>query len=263
MPLETLAGPEISALMAQAQQRLGPDAVILSVCRAGRLFELVAADPETAAQHERGPAAAPAREGGSRIIALVGPTGAGKTTTIAKLANHPRVFGKQSVGLLCLDTYRIGGAEQLRIYAELSHLPIEVCYDEEDLAGALRRLEDCELILVDTAGRGPRGAADQAATRAQLARLRPDEVHLTLPAGLQPPLVEQLVREYQSRGVTHLLATKLDEYPEEQTTFQLAHAIGLPMRWVTNGQTVPDDIGPAPAPLAQVARVRRVKAGAA
>lgn len=265
MPLETLAGPEVPALMAQARARLGPDAVILSVCRAGRLFELVAADPATAAQHGRAPVpmGLSDRNDGRRIIALVGPTGAGKTTTIAKLANHPSAFGRQAVGLLCLDTYRIGGVEQLRIYGELSNLPVEVSYDAGDLPGALKRLADCEVLLVDTAGRGPRGAADQAATRAQLARLRPDEVHLAVPAGLQPALVQQIVREYQVRGVTHLLATKLDEFADERAIFEAARAAGLPMRWVATGQHVPDDLESAAGRLAGATPTRQARAGAA
>src|SRR5262249_4279501 len=78
------------------------------------------------------------------VIALVGPTGAGKTTTMAKLANHSQAFGGRRVGILCLDTYRIAGVEQARQYAELSKLPFEVAWDTAGLARALRRLKDCE-----------------------------------------------------------------------------------------------------------------------
>jgi flagellar biosynthesis protein FlhF len=176
------------------------------------------------------------------VVALVGPTGAGKTTTIAKLARHPKVFDGLPVGVLCLDTYRIGAVEQLRIYAEISGLPLEVAYEAADLQRALRRLRDCEIVLVDTAGRGPAGLKDSVETRAQLERLEPAEVHLTLPAGLQPLLARRVLADHRAYGVTHVLATKLDEYPGDATVFEIAAESGLPMRWFTNGQEVPMDL---------------------
>src|SRR5688572_17599736 len=130
------------------------------------MFEVAAADPATAA---RGPAIAttspdpdlelmvPARSGrGSLVIALVGPTGAGKTTTIAKLATHPSVFGERTVGLIGLDTYRIGAVDQLRTYAEIARLPFEIAYTVEDAERARQRLAKCDVILIDAPGRSPK-----------------------------------------------------------------------------------------------------------
>jgi len=176
------------------------------------------------------------------VIALVGPTGAGKTTTIAKLARHPRVFRGLPVGLLCLDTYRVGAVEQLAIYADIAQLPLEVAHEPGDLPRALRRLRGCEIVLVDTAGRGPASRADSAETRAQLESLRPAEVHLTLPAGLDRRHARRVIADHTPYGVTHLIATKLDEFPEDGTVFALADELGLPMRWTTNGQEVPMDL---------------------
>ena len=144
MPTETFRGPDFPTLLAQAQAVFGEDAIVVSSRRvsadpaAG--FELVAADPASSSLRRRhvplpvhesavtgmAPTLAvdlAVRGGPPVVIALVGPTGAGKTTTIAKLANHPEVFGGHAVGLLCLDTYRIGAVEQSRIYAELSRAP--------------------------------------------------------------------------------------------------------------------------------------------
>jgi flagellar biosynthesis protein FlhF len=180
------------------------------------------------------------------VVALVGPTGSGKTTTIAKLANHPQAFGGARVGLLCLDTYRIGGVEQSRQYAELSRLPLEVAWDAADVGRALRRLRDCAIVLVDTPGRGPRAAADLRETQVRLLELAPDEVHLVVPAGLQPALARRLVSAHLPLGVTHLLPTKLDEFPDERGAFELARQFALPMRWVTDGQEVPRDLQLAP-----------------
>ncbi|MGE0351713.1 MAG: hypothetical protein AB7Q69_00620 [Gemmatimonadales bacterium] len=265
MPLETFSGRDIPALLTHAQAVLGVDAVVLSVRRSsGGGFELVAADPESAGAAERAAPRKLIRAGqcgmiprldagpsgnGPAFIALVGPTGAGKTTTIAKLATHPHVFGGRRVGLLCLDTYRIGGVEQSRIYAEIAKIPIEVAYEAGDLAAATRRLRDREVVLVDTAGRGPAVRADVKATFDQLRRLRPLEVHLVVPAGLRPQLARRVVAEYRPRGVTHLLASKMDEFPGDAMVFDLAADFGLPMRWLTDGQEVPTDLKSAAARL--------------
>lgn len=275
MPLETITGFSIPGLLAEAQARIGPDAVVISVRGAdgaGRsaFYELIAADPVTAALFKRSgesseidagatppPALpAPGRGRSRRIVALVGPTGAGKTTTAAKLANNPAAFGGRAVGLLCLDTYRIGGVEQSRIYADLSGIPCEVIYEAEEIPRALRRLKECEVILVDTAGRGPRGRGDAAETQKQLRWLRPQETHLVLPAGLQPRQVRRVIDEHQGYGITHAIITKLDECPEDETVFEIVAGSSLRIRWTTDGQEVPDDLSIYP-PLPGTLRGRR------
>jgi len=263
MPLETMTGHKISALLSRAQEEVGSDAFVLSIRRTpsgrGGRFELVVADPETAGEWKRmvglrgvggeetrmAPrllAAEVRRDCRPLVIALVGPTGAGKTTTIAKLANHPEVFGGSAVGLVCLDTYRVGAMEQCRIYAELSRTPLEVVYDSKEIERALRRLRGCRVLLVDTAGRGPGANGDLEETRSHLRRLKPDEVHLTLPAGLNPRFARTILSDHLRCGLTHILATKMDEFPEDETVFHLAAEFKIPMRWVANGQEVPGDL---------------------
>ena len=182
------------------------------------------------------------RVGMPLIVALVGPTGAGKTTTLAKLANHPQVFGGWPAGLLCLDTYRVGAIEQLRTYAELSGLPLEVAYAPNEVAAALARLAGCEVVLVDTAGRGPRQSAEIATLLAPLRGHGPLEVHLVLPAGLRPDVARRLVAHHRRLGVTHLVASKLDECPDDDTAWMLADTFGLGIRWASDGQEVPHDL---------------------
>lgn len=273
MPLETFTGTHVPSLLQQAREALGPDATIVGVHRDGGRFIVVATDepppavlrpvsrPSSAPADFRRiltdqvsdvparPAPAPAPTPASRwakprarVIALVGPTGAGKTTTIAKLATATLAFGQQRVGLLGLDHYRIGAVEQLAAYAEIAGLPLATAASEAELAPALARLADCDVILIDTPGRSPKQGEDLATLRRWLLHLAPDEVHAVIPAGLMPQLVRRIVAQYASFGLTHLLATKLDECPADSRVFDIAVADRRPMRWCTDGQEVPRDL---------------------
>lgn len=259
MPIRTLVGPNVAALLKQAQLVIGADAVILHVRRVrtpdGTLFEVAASDPATASRGDviarPKPTVAlemmvppqPAR--GPLLVALAGPTGSGKTTTVAKLATHPRVFGSRRVGLLCLDTFRIGAVDQLRTYAEIARLPFEVAYTVEDLDRARLTFADCDVILIDTPGRSPRQRTDRASAGDLLERLAPQEVHLVIPAGTAPRLARTMIREVRVPRVTHVLVTKCDEAPDENGVFELAVDEGLPIRWTTDGQDVPFDLASA------------------
>ncbi len=281
MPLESFTGHTVDTLLARARRSLGPEAEIIAmrtVRDAGgeSVYQMLAADPAGAAEERRRMApdggshpllkSSPNPEDlahpreldpGPRLMAFVGPTGAGKTTTIAKLATHPEFFRRKRIGFLCLDTYRVGAVEQLRTYAEIARLPLEVIYEASDLPPALRRLEDRDLILIDTPGRGPRLHHDSQQVRQWLGQLTPAEIHLLLPAGLQPAIVRRLIDAYRPFGVTHLLATKLDEAPEDWTPFDAAAEARVPMRWMADGQEVPRDLkAAAPRLLAAVASLR-------
>ncbi len=269
MSIETFTGPSMPALLTRLRQTLGPDARVVQVRRRGNEFELLAAPPGTSPslaglapsfgtlleqQMEqpmivRGDADTdgrqqPAKRGrrGIRVIALVGPTGSGKTTTIAKLATHPEIFGGTRVGILGLDTYRVGAVEQLETYAELAGIPCEIAWLEADVRRAMQRLSDCDVILVDTPGRGPRQEGDLSRIRDWLHRLRPDEVHLTLAAGRMPAVTRATIDQFASFGVTHALPTKLDECPDDLRVFDVATERGLRIDWLTDGQEVPGDI---------------------
>jgi len=242
---EIFTGSHIPELLERARATLGSDAHVLSIQRIGGAagYQLVASDaPAAAAPLESAPPPRALAGIEPRVIALVGPTGAGKTTTIAKLANHPDVFGRQKVGLICLDTYRVGAVEQSRIYAEIARLPLEIAYDRRDLVAALRRLHACDVVLIDTAGRGPRGSGDVQTTRRQLEVARAHEIHVVLPAGIHPARARRVLAEHQALGATHLLVSKLDEFPEDHGLYRLGHEFGLPSRWAADGQEVPGDL---------------------
>lgn len=279
MPLETFIGPKIAPLLSSVNERFGDDARVVhtrpvSQWDGSPMFEILAGDAEGANAWRPGyctlgtapeltsvaPLEVPNVKRNPRSrhplkIALVGPTGAGKTTTIAKLIGHPRIFGTKAVGLLSLDTYRIGAVEQLRTYADIAHVPLEVVYETADVQRCFHRLADVDVVLIDTPGRGPRSRRDRDVVDRWFRLIAPDEVHLTLPAGLQRQLVAATVKQYLDRSsVTHLLATKLDEMWSDWNVFELAAELHVPMRWVTDGQEVPADIrGASPRLLAALA----------
>jgi flagellar biosynthesis protein FlhF len=260
MRIEHFSGPDLPRVAERARRTLGEDVLILHTRtnRGGGLtaVEVLAAPPDVVARIrarlESPPLPVVLRRPDGRpfVIALVGPTGAGKTTTAAKLAVRPGLFQGARTGLLTLDTYRVGGVEQLATYAELAGIPFEVVYDAREVDAAMARLTDqCDLVIVDTPGRSPASAALTERWRTLLDAVGPDEVHLVLPAMLRHDLAQHHVLTYQPtfvhRGATHLLLTKVDEVPQASGVADLAIAVDLPTRWVTDGQEVPADLKPS------------------
>lgn len=175
-------------------------------------------------------------------IALVGPTGAGKTTTAAKLALNRLAFGGRKVGLLTIDTFRVGALEQIQMYADVAGLPLEVVYTVDEVPRALSRLRDREVIIIDTPGRGPRASEAEFEWRSMLTAIAPDEVHLILQSTVRFDVADFVRDSYLPARVTHVLFTKLDELPVEATIVGLASRLGLRSRWLTDGQVVPADL---------------------
>ena len=183
--------------------------------------------------------------GERRVVALVGPTGVGKTTTIAKLAAAFRLDQQRRVGLITIDTYRIAAVDQLKTYADIMNLPLEVAATAQEMRNALQALADCQLVLIDTTGRSPRDAMRIAEQRSLLAQADPDEVHLVLSATSSIACQQLAMRAYAGVNPSSLLLTKLDELPQAGNLAALLRETSLPLSYTTHGQNVPDDIRPA------------------
>ncbi|MFO7171541.1 MAG: flagellar biosynthesis protein FlhF [Bacillota bacterium] len=180
--------------------------------------------------------------GERRVVALMGPTGVGKTTTLAKLAAFWALRRGVKVALLTADTYRIAAVEQLRTYCEIMGLPLEVVERPEEVPRALDRHRDADLILVDTAGRSHRNREQMEELAAYLDALRPDERYLVLSLTASTRDARAVVDSYRPIGFHKLLFTKLDEATAPGVLLNtLVHA-GRPLSYITTGQNVPDDI---------------------
>lgn len=180
--------------------------------------------------------------GNRRTVALVGPTGVGKTTTIAKLAANLRLRDKKNVGLITVDTYRIAAVEQLRTYADIIDLPMEVVSTPREMREAINRIAHLDLVLMDTAGRSPRDEIKLQELKMMLGEAGTDEVHLVMSATSSAKALATTARHFSGVGATSLLLTKLDEATGLGHLLGLLRDCPLPISYLTNGQNVPDDI---------------------
>jgi len=185
--------------------------------------------------------------GQCRVAALVGPTGVGKTTTIAKLAANFRLKEKRRVGLITVDTYRIAAVEQLRTYADIIDLPMLVVSSPREMREAIQRMNNLDLILMDTAGRSPRDEVRIQELRAFLTEAGADEVHLVLSSVAASRTLEETAQRFAAVGTTAMILTKLDEASGLGNVLPVVRSGGLPLSYLTNGQNVPDDIETADA----------------
>ncbi len=177
-----------------------------------------------------------------KVAALIGPTGVGKTTTVAKLAANFALKEKFRVALVTADTYRIAAVEQLKTYADLIGIPIEVVYTPQELRSALYRHQDKQLVLIDTAGRSPANQPQMAELEALLAVDDNIEKHLVLSATTKFTDCLQAVQRFQPSKPQKYLFTKLDEASNLGTIFNLMFHAPKTMSYITTGQNVPDDI---------------------
>lgn len=190
--------------------------------------------------------------GRRRVVALVGPTGVGKTTTIAKLAANFRLRAGLRVGLVTVDTYRIAAVEQLRTYAEIIDLPMKVVTNARDMVRALDELAGLDLVLVDTAGRSPLDELQLKELKNLIQESKADEVQLVLSLAASAKTLSSTIDRFGLVQPTSLILTKLDEVSGLGHLLSINRSHSIPISYVTTGQNVPDDIEPANA--AQLAR---------
>ena len=179
---------------------------------------------------------------GPTVIALIGPTGVGKTTTVAKLAANFCLRDRKSVGLITIDTYRIAAVEQLRTYAQIIDVPLEVVVTPEELKDAVERMADRDVVLIDTAGRSQRDSAKIAELQQFFAAVRPHEVHLVLSGTCGSAVLREAIERFNPVGVDRVIFTKLDEALGFGVVLSCLQQADARLSYVTTGQDVPEDI---------------------
>jgi len=186
------------------------------------------------------PCRAPWLHGERHVVALVGPTGVGKTTTLAKIAARAILETRKKVALLTLDVYRIGAQEQLARYGEIMNVPVLVARDRAELARAVERVRDADLVLVDTAGRS---SPEDVARQAELVRTVPGALlHLVVSAAAGPQQLAAVGDAWRSLRPDRLVFTKVDEAAGPGAVLSAAVRVGRPIACIADGQRVPEDL---------------------
>lgn len=176
------------------------------------------------------------------VVAVVGPTGVGKTTTVAKLAAACKLRQNRRVGLITTDTYRIAAVDQLRTYAEIIGLPLRVVLSPGEMPAALAALSDCDVVLMDTAGRSPRDADRLEDLRRFVQAARPHQTHLVLSSTASEPALLEAARRFACVAPNRVIFTKLDEAVSFGVLVGVARQVALKLSFITTGQEVPDHI---------------------
>ncbi len=175
-------------------------------------------------------------------IALIGPTGVGKTTTLAKLAASFKLRHARRVGLVTCDTYRIAAVDQLRTYANIIGLPLEVALTATEMTQAVHSMRDCDVVLIDTAGRGPNDRCRLDELRRCLDAADPHEIHLVLSSTASERILLREAEAFAEVGADRIVLTKLDEAVSFGVLINVMQAVGKSLSFITTGQEVPDHI---------------------
>lgn len=176
------------------------------------------------------------------IICFIGPTGVGKTTTIAKIAADLMLREDKKVGLITSDTYRIAAVEQLKTYASILNIPIKVAESSSDVLKAVAELDDCDIILMDTAGRNYQQKQYIDDLEAMLPDKNKIQINLVLSLTSKYEDMRKIIDNFQTIQMDQLLLTKKDETSSAGAILNLIYHYSIPIRRIANGQNVPDDI---------------------
>lgn len=178
----------------------------------------------------------------NKIIVFVGPTGVGKTTTIAKLAARATLNEGKKVGMISADTYRIAAVEQLKTYSDILNIPLEVIYQTDEIHEALSRLKDQDTIFIDTAGRNHKEESQIEELKKLLDCLPQKDVYLLLSCTTRNHDIQSILKHYEFLEDYKIIITKIDEATAYGPILNVPAITKKPISFMTTGQSVPDDI---------------------
>lgn len=179
---------------------------------------------------------------GRRVIVFIGPTGVGKTTTLAKLAANLVLNEKKKVGLITSDTYRIAAVEQLKTYSEIIGIPLSAIYSSAEISSAINSYKDKDIILIDTAGRSHKDQYQLMELKSLLKFNTNFEIYLVISATTKFSDCIEIIKSYSFLDDYKLLFTKLDETSTIGVLLNVAYITKKAISYITTGQSVPDDI---------------------
>jgi len=182
-------------------------------------------------------------DGFPKVMAFVGPTGVGKTTTLAKLAARFNLMQHKRVAMITADTYRIAATEQLKTYGRIMGIPVEVANSPEEITDILAKYKSSDLVLVDTAGRSPSNEYQMEELKKLVACCQTDEIHLVLSATTKYYDMIRIIERFgMAVPINRMIFTKLDETRFYGAFMNLMNNFQIPLSYYSTGQNVPDDL---------------------
>jgi flagellar biosynthesis protein FlhF len=181
-------------------------------------------------------------KGKAKKIALVGPTGVGKTTCIAKLAVISKIIHKLNVGLISIDTYRLGAIDQLRIFSEISDIEMAVAYEPEEIPKLVKKFKDKDLVFIDTVGRSQKNKENLEQIKKYLQAAQVDETILVVSSTSSTRTLNDVGERFKTLGYSSVIFSKIDEAVAYGNIMNLVVTHNVPVMFLTNGQVIPDDI---------------------
>ena len=177
-----------------------------------------------------------------KIISLVGPTGVGKTTCIAKLAVISKILHNLDIGLISIDTYRLGALDQLKILAEVSNIDFLVAYEPSDMPKLMAKFRKKDIVFIDTVGRSQKNAALLKGINDFLSAVNVDEIYLVQSSTTTLKTMTEIAEKFKVLNYDGVIFTKIDEAAAYGNILNLVNKFNVPVKYLTNGQVIPDDI---------------------
>ncbi|MBL1212542.1 MAG: flagellar biosynthesis protein FlhF [Ignavibacteriae bacterium] len=182
------------------------------------------------------------KKSGSQRVAFVGPTGVGKTTCIAKLATISKILHNLDVGIISIDTYRLGAIDQLRIFSEIVDIDLLVAYEPEEMPALLKKFKSKDIIFIDTAGRSQKNTEHLQKMKEFLDAAKPDSTHLVLSSTSTTRTLYDVADKFDLFNYDSMVFTKIDEAVVYGSMLNVSANFNKPIMYLTNGQVIPDDI---------------------
>jgi len=178
----------------------------------------------------------------TKVVSVVGPTGVGKTTCIAKLAIIAKLLHNLDVGLISVDTYRLGAIDQLRIFSEVSNIDMLIAYEPEEMPGLLNSFKNKDIVFIDTAGRSQKRNDQLVKTKKYLEDIKIDETFLALSSTSSTKNLFDTAEKFKVFNYGSFIFTKIDEGVSFGNILNVVTNFNVPVSFLSNGQVIPDDI---------------------